>query len=331
MSVDIKVSVICASFNQEKYIRKALDGLVMQRTNFPFEILVHDDASKDNTGNIIREYAEKYPNLIRAFIREENQFSQGKDIIYHFLLPRTRGEFIALCEGDDFWTDPYKLQKQYDAMMAHPECSMILHKVQGISENEKNNICTFPEKSLKEGIVKSSDVIHRMLQYNEWIFHTTAYMIRKNNLLKANEKQFDFYLHPMYGDQAVIFLSAMYGDFYYIDSIMSCYRMGAIGSTVKKDKNQTQRGKRCERQIRALLSFDKESNGIFHEDIVFALNRQKFILAETRQNYRYMLQKDMKIYFDELPLNAKIHVRIAALFPVFDKVYYGLRKKIKGF
>ena len=331
MSVDIKVSVICASFNQEKYIRKALDGLVMQKTDFPFEILVHDDASIDNTGNIIREYEEKYPDLIKAFIREENQFSQGKDIINQFLLPRTQGELIALCEGDDFWTDPYKLQKQYDAMMAHPECSMVLHKVQGISEDEKNKIRTFPDKSLPEGIIQSSDVISRMLRYNEWIFHTTSYMIRKKNLLEAYEKQFDFYLHPMYGDQAAILLSAMYGNFYYIDSIMSCYRMGAIGSTVKKDKNQIQRGKRCERQIRALQSFDKESNGMFHEDIVFALNRQKFILAETRRDYRYMLQKNMKIYFDEFPLNAKIHVWISALFPVFDKVYYGLRKKINGF
>ena len=110
----ILVTIICTTFNQERYIRKALDGFLMQKTNFLYEVIVHDDASTDRTPSIIREYAEKYPHIIVPILQKENQFSKGVWITNDLLLPMAKGKYIAMCEGDYFWTDPNKLQMQAD-------------------------------------------------------------------------------------------------------------------------------------------------------------------------------------------------------------------------
>lgn len=102
----IKVSVCCITYNQEKYICKALDSFVSQKTNFKFEILVHDDASTDSTSAIIKEYEEKYPELVKGIYEEENQYLKGAKVSF-LLYPYAKGDFIALCEGDDFWCDEY--------------------------------------------------------------------------------------------------------------------------------------------------------------------------------------------------------------------------------
>lgn len=331
MEKEIVVSVICMTFNQQKYVTQTLESLVAQKTEFPFEIIVHDDASTDRTPDIIREYAERYPELIRPLMREVNQFSQGIDIFNDYIVPRAKGTYIALCEGDDFWTSPNKLQAQYDAMMAHPECSMITHKVQGISEDGKTNLRTFPEKDMPEGIVKASEVIHRTLAYNEWMFHTTSYFVRKSMLIEGKERNLDFYLHPMYGDQSVIHLSAIYGDFYYLNELMSAYRIGSIGSTVRRDKDLAQLQRRSQRAIHALESFDQESGGIFHEDIETSKCRHQYHLAEATGQYKVMLSEEMKMFYDELPLSAKVNVHISSVFPPFSSLYYALRKMIKGY
>ena len=111
---DIIVSIITLTYNHEPYIRECLDGNLMQQTSFKFELLIHDDASTDNTANIIREYAAKYPNIIKPIYQTENQYSQKVPIGCTYLYPRAQGKYIALCEGDDYWTDPLKLQKQVD-------------------------------------------------------------------------------------------------------------------------------------------------------------------------------------------------------------------------
>ena len=103
------VSVLCTAYNHGEYIAQALESFVTQQTDFPFEVLVNDDVSSDNTADIIRQYAGKYPHIIRPFIQEKNLYSQGINIYDHVFYPNVRGKYIALCEGDDFWSDPMKL------------------------------------------------------------------------------------------------------------------------------------------------------------------------------------------------------------------------------
>ena len=123
----IVVSIRCLTYNHAPYIRQCLDGFVMQKTNFRFEAIVHDDASTDGTQDIIREYEKKYPDIIKPIYEKENQYSKHDGslgrIMNSAMSPSSK--YIAVCEGDDFWTDPYKLQKQVDYLETHPECGLV--------------------------------------------------------------------------------------------------------------------------------------------------------------------------------------------------------------
>ncbi len=123
------VSICCITYNHESYIRDAIEGFLMQKTTFPFEIIIHDDASTDDTAKIIQEYANQYPELFVTILQKENQWSKGIRPSPTYVWPRARGKYIALCEGDDYWTDPYKLQKQVDFMKENPDCSLCFHNV----------------------------------------------------------------------------------------------------------------------------------------------------------------------------------------------------------
>lgn len=122
MKYDKLATIVCLTYNQFPYIRQCLDGLVKQKVNFPFEIIVHDDASTDGTTSIIMEYAQNYPDIVVPIIQEENQYSQLGDVILErFVFPKCRGKYIAICEGDDYWIDTLKMQKQVDFLESHPD------------------------------------------------------------------------------------------------------------------------------------------------------------------------------------------------------------------
>ncbi len=122
------VTVITLVYNHEPYIRQCLEGIVMQKTDFFFEVLVHDDASTDSSANIIREYEEKYPDIIKPIYQTENQHSKKVGIFKTFIYPIVKSKYIAMCEGDDYWTDPYKLQKQVDFLETHSQYDLCSHR-----------------------------------------------------------------------------------------------------------------------------------------------------------------------------------------------------------
>lgn len=132
------VSISCITYNHEPYIMQTLDGFLMQKTRFPFEVLIHDDASTDRTADIIREYEKKFPKIIKPIYQKENQYSKGnRAILASFVYPRAKGKYIALCEGDDYWIDENKLQKQVDFMEQNPDVGLTYSKVKML--NNKQN------------------------------------------------------------------------------------------------------------------------------------------------------------------------------------------------
>lgn len=131
------VSVLCPTYNQAPFIRQCLDSVLTQQTTFRYEILINDDCSTDGTTKIVQEYANKYSSLIRLFLHDQNQFTQGVDIIRDILLPEAKGKYIAICEGDDYWINPNKLQHQADLMEQEPETGLVYTYFYKYSEQQK--------------------------------------------------------------------------------------------------------------------------------------------------------------------------------------------------
>lgn len=121
------VSICCITYNHENFIRNTIEGFLMQKLSFPIEIIIHDDASTDKTAQIIKEYADRNPDSIVSIFQTTNQYSQGIKPWPNFVFPRARGKYIALCEGDDYWTDPHKLQKQVDLLEGNQEYVLCFH------------------------------------------------------------------------------------------------------------------------------------------------------------------------------------------------------------
>ncbi len=311
-----------------------LEGLAMQKTTFPVEFLVHDDASTDGTAAIVREFAERDPERFIPMLEEENQYSKGNSFLFTKILPAARGKYIAFCEGDDYWTDPEKLQRQFDALESHPECSMCVHRVQGMSEDGSKKIRTFPRSSMETGPVNSKEFVHRMLSRHEWLFHTTSYFLKKEILFQAVQDHYGFFLNAMYPDHGMMLLGVYTGGLYYLDRCMSVYRMEAKGGVTNKciprDQDVARRKSRSERGIRSLEDFDRATEYRYHEDVKVFLDYSRYLIADCEKDYKYLLRKDKRAHFKVLPPRMKLRVVISRYIPVFDRIYFWLRKLIKG-
>lgn len=176
----IMVTIRCLVYNHEPYLRQCLDGFVMQKTNFPFEAIVHDDASTDRSAEIIREYAEKYPNIIKPIFETENLYSRHDGTLRRTVDTYIKGKYVALCEGDDYWIDSYKLQKQVDYLESHPDCVYSCHRYYFYNEytNEKY---LMPNKYFDNQPACSEfifDMSYPFLQ--EWITKTLTCVYRRD-------------------------------------------------------------------------------------------------------------------------------------------------------
>lgn len=228
-----KVSICCITYNHAKYIRQALDSFLMQKTNFPYEVLIHDDASTDGTTEIIKEYENKYPEIIKPIYQKENQFSKGVSISKTFNFPRVKGKYVALCEGDDYWTDENKLQKQVDFMDANPDYTICFHDVKRIFEISSQENDIYPTAATKQvcPLYDFNNLLHcNFIQTNSVMYRWDAVKnVCKNfpdNILPG-----DWYLHLMFAKE---------GKIKHLPEVMSVYRInsGGIWSQSYSDREQ---------------------------------------------------------------------------------------------
>lgn len=223
MAPACKVTVVCTAFNHERYLRDALEGFVRQETDFPFEILVNDDASTDGTAAILREYAEKYPALIRPIYQEKNLYSQGVNIYDAVFYPVARGEYIAICEGDDYWTDPRKLQLQADFLDAHPDYVACVH----------NTLARLADGGDGEGKVLFPETGDRDIGFETVIqgmshaFHTSSVMARKSVLMDPPPYRAVSYRYGGVLDYPSGIHYTLTGKVRFLDRCMSVYRMSS--------------------------------------------------------------------------------------------------------
>lgn len=244
----IEVSIDMITYNHKKYIRQAIESVINQKTNFDFELLIHDDASTDGTKEIIKEYALRYPDIVKPYFEEKNQYSQGVNRIgYTFNIRRAKGRYLASCEGDDFWSDPNKLQYQYDFLEEHKEYSAHFHAAKIVDcngvwtghylgRNGQNEIMTLDESLLK--------------------FYPTASKMYRRECFDVVP---DFYFIGDAGDFPTQILILLHGNAFYEGKVMSCYRQGVTGSSNDRFKKWSleKRLNHFEQRITILDELDK--------------------------------------------------------------------------
>ena len=180
---DYMVNISCMTYNHEKYIEDALKGFVMQKTNFPFCALVIDDASTDGTADVIRKYENKYPNIIKAIYLKENHYSQKRSKMPYYKPWRERSKYIALCEGDDYWTDPLKLQKQVDFLETNPEYIICSHNYKILNNNTTNINHSYADLTFKE---KNNYIYYDFTTdnyFHGWFTQPLTTLYRNHNIL----------------------------------------------------------------------------------------------------------------------------------------------------
>lgn len=215
-----KVSVCCITYNQKDYIGQALDSFIMQKTNFPFVVIVGDDASTDGTTEIIKEYALKYPNIIKPIFQEVNSggFKNFCDV-YNSV----DTEYVAICEGDDYWTDENKLQKQFDCLEANKEMTICFHKTKCIFENEWKKSYEYPNPNQRfnKTILSIEDIVKRnFIQTNSCMYRWCFNGKDLSEYHSADIMPGDWYLH---------ILHAKKGNIIFLDETMSVYRINKKG------------------------------------------------------------------------------------------------------
>ena len=228
---ECKVSVLCATFNHEDYLRQTLDSFVAQKTDFPFEVLVNDDASTDHTAEILREYADRYPDIIRPFYQDENLYSRRMNVYDLVFFPAARGKYIALCEGDDYWNDPEKLQRQADWLDIHPEYSACVHNSIGKFSDQPDRVL-FAQDGDRD--IPFEQVINGMSH----AYHTSSILARREFILNPPDYRNVAYEKGYFTDYAIGVRLCLEGKVRFLDRCMSVYRIGSNPSAWSKGVGQ---------------------------------------------------------------------------------------------
>lgn len=289
------VSICCRTYNHEKYIADALDSFLMQETSFPFEIIVHDDASTDKTADIIREYEKKYPEIVKPIYQKENKYSQGINITREFIVPQIRGKYVATCEGDDFWIDKYKLHKQISFLEEHDKYIMCFHKVKvvDINANSLGRYHGMKSKGSKE--VGASEAV------KGGIFHVSSAVIRSDFYTKPRPNW--IIKSPLGGyDFASALYMAAEGQMFYIDEVMSAYRSGVENSIMTKFRENYSKENEInynKNRIETLKMADEYYDFKYSEDIE-KVNLISYVIIDLLTNdFSSSARKNYKQYIHE--------------------------------
>jgi glycosyltransferase involved in cell wall biosynthesis len=215
------VSIWCITYNHVNFIRDAIEGFLMQETTFPVEIFIHDDASTDGTVEIITEYAEKYPELFWTVLQKENQWSKGNRRILFDYHAKQRGEFIALCEGDDFWIAKNKLQNQVEILLKDPSISLVFHNA--CCKHTKSQYYFLHHSGLDKNRFNLNDIIE-----HGWLMTTASIVHRKTYTVPSA-----LYNYVTAGDKLIQICACLSGDAFYYDSVCSVYRIHERGVTAQ--------------------------------------------------------------------------------------------------
>lgn len=310
----IMVSICCITYNQEQYIAQTIESFLMQKVDFKYEILINDDASTDRTADIIREYEKKYPDIIKPIYQSINQYSRGiTNPSGAFNYPRASGKYIAMCEGDDYWTDIYKLKKQVDFLESHKNCSLCLH-------------------AAKTLVVDGSFTGSIIRPYNKSRFISTGEVIDKSSAYPTASLMFrscfarympDYYTNCPVGDIPLQLHLASMGRVYYMDEVMSVYRIGgkASWSVLMKKGDYKKKQEIYYKQMKIMyIEFDRASKGRYTNYIKNAIRRIRFLTYVNTKNYSRIFSSKYRRFYKELDLRTRFFTGFEYHFPFLYSV-----------
>ncbi|WKY46929.1 glycosyltransferase [Eubacteriaceae bacterium ES3] len=309
MENEVMVSVACITYNHEKYIADAIESFLMQKTNFKFEILIHDDASTDATARIIKEYEERYPDLIKPIYQTENKYSQGLDVD-EINTCRAKGKYIAMCEGDDFWTDPTKLQQQYDYMESCPACSLCVHDAYIVyASGKRKDVSMRLRKSRKFSV-------EEIIVGGGALFATSSLFYRQ--CFDGNMPEF-YKISPT-GDYPLVIHLALKGEVYYIGKKMSAYRVGVAGSWTETEMKTLEKRTKHYREIAEMLDeLDRYTDYLYQDTILNAKSRNEFELLIHAKRYDELKRGKYQEIYRSLSKRKRWSIFLREHFPFLVK------------
>lgn len=320
---NVKVSVLVYCYNHEKYLSQCIESILMQKTKFNYEIIIHDDASVDESEKIINKYVNLYPEKVKCFIENSSLFyNDPYTFFYSHMMKLAKGKYIALAEGDDFWIDCNKLQLQYEMMEKHVKCSLCVHNVQLLNCKNEKYMGVIPTKGMlhtRNNIVKSERILYRWIREGTF-FSFNSYFIRRNTIEEKNVPKF---IIQDYGIDFVKVLEAMEkGDILYIPSEMAVKRVYNIGSLSHQnsEKDWDKIIDSINNMIRTLEYFDEYSNHKYHMEIenVILYNeiKKKIISNKCFEKYNNI------DFFSGKIINARNRMIIVIKNKVINKLTY---------
>lgn len=224
MNNTLLVSVCMVSYNQEQYVRDALDNVLGQHVTFPIEVIISDDYSCDATPLILQEYADRYPNIVHPIFGKRNL---GYPNNLRRALEAAYGKYIALCDSDDYWTDPYKLQKQVDYMESHSDCAICFHNVMHVYEDNAH------ARSLLNPLDFPSELTAEDLISRKWFLPTNSELFRRDYLVFP-----DWYDTVLHVDYVINMLVARKGKLHYMHDVMAVYRHTSLSVNAKHNNGK---------------------------------------------------------------------------------------------
>ena len=314
---DILVSIACITYNHEKYIAEALDSFLMQKVNFKYEILIHDDASTDRTAEIIKSYHEKYPDIIKPILQEENKMSKGvKKVNYKYNHSRAKGKYIAICEGDDYWSDPDKLQIQVDYLEKHPECSMCFHASDIIS-GSKGKVGEMRPYN-KDCISSTDDIILG----DGGFIPTNSIVYRKHAMDNAP----NFYIEAPVGDYPLQIITSSQSYAYYINKAMSVYRIGVVGSwtsTLNRSRNRDEKKIKLLNELNQMLNEVNEYyDGKYLKSINKRIQMNEFEALKAQKDIKKLKDEKYRSFYNSLGIKEKILIYLNCYMPrTYDMLF----------
>ena len=272
------VGVLCITYNQVGYIRQCLDSLVFQDTNFPYKVIVHDDASNDGTAEIIREFASRYPDKVIPIYQSENIYSQGISYVDYTDPLLADCKYVAICEGDDWWISKHKLQSQFDYMENHPLCTLCVHNVRLFDEkadefNGKTPNCpTDTDFGVSETIEKGGGY-----------FGTNSMFYRYKDSRMPEQ-----FCNWGVGDYPTVIWLASLGYVHCFREAMSAYSMNALGSWTNRNNASYYKNKKVALSvIRGLEQIDEYFGFQYAESFKIAINRQRDNITWAKLSYSF--------------------------------------------